>query len=217
VRVAILGSGNVGRTLASGFTEHGHEVVVGSRNPDSELVRDWLAATGGADRAVTLAEAAAWCEMAVFCPRWGHGAAENAARLVAADSLAGKIVIDTTNPLAPDPQHGPELSVELGDSAGEQVQRWFPDARVVKAFNTVGYRLMVRPDLPGGPPTMLICGDDENAKAVVAAVLEDFGWLTADLGGIFASRAIEGVALAWILYGRRTGTHDHAFKLLLGP
>jgi predicted dinucleotide-binding enzyme len=131
------------------------------------------------------------------------------------DALDGTAVVDTTNPLDFS-SGGPGLFVGHTDSLGEQVQRAVPRARVVKAYNTVGNALMVDPDLPGGPPTMLIGGDDDDAKATVTDLLHATGWDVVDLGGIETSRYLEPLCLAWVLYGFRNGTWDHAFRLLRG-
>jgi hypothetical protein len=94
------------------------------------------------------------------------------------------------------------------------VQRAAPRSRVVKAYNIVGNTLMVDPQLPDGPPTMLIGGNDDDAKSVVANLLQETGWDVADLGGIEASRYLEPVAMAWVIYGMRNGAWEHAFRLL---
>jgi hypothetical protein len=111
---------------------------------------------------------------------------------------------------------GPTLFVGTTDSLGERVQRAAPGARVVKAYNTVGNALMVDPQLPGGPPTMFVAGDDPEAKALVAGLLQDTGWDVADLGGITAARWLEALAMAWVAYGVSSGSWDHAVKLLRG-
>jgi predicted dinucleotide-binding enzyme len=210
MRVGILGSGHVGRTLGPAFAKHGHDVAMATREPEGEGARVFLDAVGEAGWVDTYAEVSKWCELAVFASRWIGAAAILEA--CGPDNLAGKVVIDVSNPLS---GKGLDLVVGGTDSAGEIVQRAWPKARVVKAFNIVGYNLMVSPKLPGGPPTMLIAGNDENAKEIVAGILDDFGWETSDLGDITASRAIEGVGLAWMLYGRHAG-RDHAFKMLRG-
>ncbi|HEY6224599.1 MAG TPA: hypothetical protein VIW26_12505 [Gemmatimonadales bacterium] len=140
---------------------------------------------------------------------------ENVIRLAGPDNFAGKVVIDTTNPL--DSSHGPppRLAVGFDDSAGEQVQRWLPQARVVKAFNIVGNAFMVQPQFPGGPPDMFICGNDAAAKQTVTDICRSFGWPGAlDLGGIEMARYLEPLAMVWIVYGFGTGSWNHAFKLL---
>jgi hypothetical protein len=129
------------------------------------------------------------------------------------ERLRGKVLIDATNPL--DYSKGsPALAVGHTDSGGEQVQRLLPDALVVKAFNTVGHAHMFRPTFPGGPPDMFICGNHEEAKRKVEGILKEFGWGVVDLGGIEASRYLEPMCMAWVLYGVRTNTWNHAFKLL---
>jgi 8-hydroxy-5-deazaflavin:NADPH oxidoreductase len=127
--------------------------------------------------------------------------------------LRGKVLVDTTNPLDFS-MGGPGLFVGHTDSLGERVQRAVPEAQVVKAYNTVGNALMVDPDLPGGPPSMFIGGDSDEAKATVTALLQDTGWDVVDLGGIEASRWLEPMCIAWVLHGARTGTWNHAFRLL---
>ena len=126
---------------------------------------------------------------------------------------SGDVVIDATNPLRFRDDGPPELFVGFDDSLGERVQRRLPEAKVVKAFNIVGNAHMVDPDLPGGPPTMFI-GDDDDAKATVAAILEDFGWEASDLGGIDASRVLEPMCVAWVRDTIQTGSGDHAFRML---
>lgn len=123
-------------------------------------------------------------------------------------------MIDCTNPLAPKGSGGPTLSIGHTDSAGENVQRWLPRARVVKAFNTVGAAQMVNPTAPGGPPDMFIAGNDADAKKTVASICEAFGWGVVDAGGIESARLLEPLCILWVGYGARTGTWNHAFKLL---
>jgi predicted dinucleotide-binding enzyme len=211
VNVGILGSGEVGKVLAAGFANLGHEVKVGSRDP--EKLGDWVAATGERASAGTFAEAAAFGDLIVLATL-GTGT-KSAVELAGPSSFDGKVVIDATNPL--DFSTGqPALFVGHTDSLGEMVQRWLPKARVVKAFNTVGNSLMVNPKLPGGPPDMFIGGNDEDAKKIVSQVCEHFGWGVIDLGGIEASRHLEPLCMVWVLHGFRTGSWTHAFKMLHG-
>jgi predicted dinucleotide-binding enzyme len=202
MKIAILGSGAVGQALARGLTRHEHDVRIGTRDVDKPELADFETGLPG--------DVADWGDIVILAL---HGAVtEDVARDVAAQT-AGKVVIDATNPL--DFSTGsPQLFVGTTDSLGERVQRAAPKARVVKAYNIVGNTLMVDPDLPGGPPTMLIAGDDDNAKADVTQLLQATGWDVADLGGIENSRWLEAVALAWVAYGARTGGWTHAFKLL---
>jgi len=211
MRIGILGTGDVGRVLGSGLVSLGHEVKIGSRTPQKPEVKEWLKAAGPKASAGSFAEAAAFGEMAVLATLWIG--TENAIKLAGPQKLAGKMVIDTTNPL--DFSTGtPRLSVGPTDSAGETVQRWLPQSRVVKAFNHVGNAHFIKPQFPDGPPTMFICGNEESAKKIVSGLLEAFGWAVIDIGGIEGSRLLEPLAMLWILYGFRTSTWSHAFKLL---
>lgn len=214
MQVGILGSGPVGRALGAGFAAHGHTVRLGSRTPEKDAVQRWVAEVGAAASAGTFHEAATFAEVAVLATLWSG--TENALRLAQPGNLAGKVVIDVTNPLVFHPNGPPTLALGHTDSGGEQVQRWLPGARVVKAFNIVNYAYMVGPQFPGGPPDMFLCGDDEAAKAVVTEICTAFGWSTVDLGGIAAARLTEALALLWITYGVRSGSWNHAFKLLRG-
>lgn len=212
MRIGILGTGNVGRTLAAGLAGVGHEVRIGSRDPDRPELRAWLA-----DRTVTagtLEDAAGFGDVLILATLWTG--THNALRLAGQDAIADKVLIDATNPLASSGNAPPSLAIGGDDSGGEQVQRWVPRARVVKAFNTVGYALMVQPDLPDGPPDMFLCGNDAEAKETVTAICRELGWPTIDMGGIEASRVLEPLCLLWLRYGALTGTWRHAFRLLRG-
>jgi predicted dinucleotide-binding enzyme len=213
MRVGILGTGDAGRALGTGFVGRGHEVRMGSRDAANERALEWAANAGDLASTGTFADAAAFAELAVLATAWsGTG---NALQLAGPENLAGKVVIDATNPLAFGETPGPPgLALGHTDSGGEQVQRWLPGARVVKAFNIVGNANMVDPDFPGGPPDMFFCGDDDDAKAIVAQILADFGWPAVDIGGIEGARLLEPLCILWVIYGFRTGTWDHAFKVL---
>ncbi len=195
MRIGILGSGAVGPALARGLARHGHEVRIGTRQTEIDGL-----STGSPQ------EVAGEADLVVLAVR-GEAAVQVVAGLTA--ELDGKVLVDATNPLGPQ-----GMFVGTTDSLGEQVQRAVPGARVVKAYNTVGNALMVDPDLPGGPPTMFIAGNDPAAKARVTALLEETGWDVADLGGIEASRWLEAMCMAWVAYGRTSGDWGHAFKLL---
>ncbi|MGZ8797184.1 MAG: NADPH-dependent F420 reductase [Thermoanaerobaculia bacterium] len=208
-KVGILGSGDVGKALGAGFLALGHEVMIGSREP--EKLKPWVNAAGRGASAGTFEQAVRFGELIVLATL-GTGT-ENAIHLAGANNFIGKVVIDTTNPL--DFSKGaPQLAIGHTDSLGERVQRAIPGARVVKAFNTVGNPLMFNPQLPGGPPDMFICGDDDRAKNKVSEVCKDFGWGVIDIGGIQGSRHLEPMCMVWVLYGMRSKTWTHAFKLL---
>ena len=212
MKIGILGTGNVGQALGSGFAALGHEVKMGSRDPSQEKVRDWVNKAGAKASAGTFAEAAAFGELAVICTIWTG--TENAIRLTDPANLAGKVVIDTVNPLDFSGGIPPKLAIGHTDSASEQIQRWLPDSKVVKAFNIVGSAHMFKPTFPGGPPDMFIGGDDEGAKAKVIELLNNFGWSVIDLGGIECARYLEPMAMVWIRHFFRINSVNHAFKLL---
>jgi predicted dinucleotide-binding enzyme len=217
MKIGILGSGDVGRVLGAGFAKFGHDVKLGTRDTKQDKVRDWLATAGTKSAAGSFAEAAAFGEIVVLAVQ--GAAAENAIKLADPKNFTGKVVIDATNPLdfaGVDFAKGvgPKMFVGTTDSLGERVQRWLPQARVVKAFNTVGNPHMVKPDFPGGPPDMFICGNDEPAKQTVTNLLKEFGWPAVDIGSIEGARYLEALAMVWISYFFKTGTGNHAFKLL---
>jgi predicted dinucleotide-binding enzyme len=209
IRIGILGSGVVGRALGTGFINLGHEVRIGTRSP--EKLAEWLSASGEHASVGSFAEAAKFGDVLVIATL--GVATEEAIRMAGVTNFAGKVVIDTTNPLdfSSTP---PRLSVGHTDSLGEQIQRLLPEARVVKAFNTVGSHLMVNPKFSEGRPDMFICGNDEDARKVVSQVCEHFGWGVIDLGGIEASRHLEPMCLVWVLHGFRSGGWNHAYKML---
>lgn len=215
MKVGILGSGEVGRKLADGFIELGHQVKIGSRDPNQSNITDWI---GKHDKekasSGTFAETASFGELVVLATLW-EGTAE-AIRLSNSENLASKIVIDVTNPLDFSKGTPPSLALGHTNSGGETVQRTLPNSKVVKAFNIVGNPHMVHPDFPGGKPTMFICGNDEASKKIVTdEILSRFGWETIDIGGIEGSRTLEPLALLWILHYFKSGNGNHAFKLLL--
>ncbi|HYO05720.1 MAG TPA: NAD(P)-binding domain-containing protein [Phototrophicaceae bacterium] len=217
MRVGILGSGEVGQRLGDGFMQLGYSVKIGTRNPKKEEILEWIDSHGGHEGKAssgTFAEASSFGEIVVLATSWSG--ASNAIRLANSVNLEGKITIDVTNPLDFSLGVPPQLALGHSDSAGETIQRLMPKSKVVKAFNTVGSPHFVHPDFPnGGPPTMFICGNDEESKKFVTYnVLGKFGWETIDIGGIEGSRLLEPLASLWITYYFRNGTGDHAFKLL---
>ncbi len=209
-RVGILGSGQVAQTLAKGFKKHGYEVRIGSRTPDK--LASFAAAEGIASG--TFSDVAAWAEMVVLAVV--GRAAEEALLIAGRAHLKGKVVIDTTNPIADEPPVDGVLRYFTGPNSSlfETLQAAFPDVKLVKAFNSVGNALMVDPVLPGGKPTMFICGDDKKAKEEVTRILDRFGWETADMGTQVAARAIEPLCQLWCIRGFRENQWVHAFRLL---
>jgi len=213
MKIGILGSGIVGQTLGAGFAALGHDVKLASREPADERITGWVARVGARASGGTFADTAAFGEVAVLATPWTG--TENAIRLATQENLAGKVVIDVTNPFLFPLNAPPGLALGYTDSGGEQVQRWLPDARAVKAFNCVGSAHMIRPQFPGGPPDMFICGNDAGAKETVTGICRGFGWPSViDVGGIEGARLLEPLAMLWVLHGVRSGSWNHAFKLL---
>jgi hypothetical protein len=212
MKVGIIGSGVVGQTLAAGFVKHGHEVEIGTR--DAAKLKDWSAKNPGA-MVKSSADAAAFGETVVLAV--AGDAALEALKQAAAAAIAGKTVIDACNPIGGGPPVNGVLSffTPQNESLMEQLQKAYPAAHFVKAFNSVGSGQMVNPQFPGGRPTMFICGDNANAKRVVRQILDQFGWDTEDMGAVEAARAIEPLCKLWCIPG--IGKNDwspHAFKLL---
>jgi predicted dinucleotide-binding enzyme len=212
MKIGVLGSGEVAKTLAAGFLKKGHEVMMGSREPAK--LRVWqdghpAAKTGGFD------EAARFGEIVVLAVK--GTAASKALRAAGPQHLPGKIVVDVTNPIRDDrpPVHGVlPFFTTLDESLMERLQKEIPEARFVKAFNSVGSALMVDPKLKGGAPSMFICGNDEGAKTTVTRLVQQFGWEAVDMGKAEAARAIEPLCMLWCIPGFLRNDWTHAFKLL---
>ena len=200
LKIAVLGTGMVGNTIATKLVQLGHQVIVGSRTADSEAGERWLRSVGGKAQIATFADAAAFGEIAFDCTNGAHSL--SALRLAGAKNLRGKILIQVGNPLDAAKGMPPSLNPCNTDSLGEQVQREFPDTRVVKTLNTVNCRIMVEPSLVPGDHNLFICGNDEGAKAQVADYLcEWFGWKhknIIDLGDISNSRGTEMFLPLWV-------------------
>ena len=210
--IAVLGSGVVGQVLADGFLAHGDRVMRGTRAPAK--LAEWKAKAGATASTGTFAEAARFGEIVVLAVK--GMAAESVIDSCGKGSLDGKVVIDTTNPIAEKPPVNGVLSyfTTLDQSLMERLQARVPAARFVKAFSCVGNALMVTPKLAGGPPTMFICGNDATAKAEVRSILDRFGWETEDLGAAEAARAIEPLCILWCIPGFQGRGWMHALKML---
>jgi predicted dinucleotide-binding enzyme len=225
MNVAVLGTGGVGQTLAGKLAALGHDVMVGTRNVAATLARNTPDAMGAPPFAtwhkqhpevtlVTFAQAAQQGEMVINAT---SGAASLAALTAAgAGSLAGKVLMDVANPLDFSRGMPPSLTVANTDSLGEQIQRAFPEARVVKALNTMTAAVMVNPQMvAGGDHNVFICGDDAAAKSAVTALLRDgFGWREVlDVGGITSSRGLEMEVIFWVTLMGALGTPMFNFKV----
>lgn len=204
MKIGILGTGGVGATIGTKLVSLGHEVKMGGRAKTNEKSAAWVETTGGKGSAGDFAAAAAFGELLVVAT--AGSATLEALRLAGEENLAGKIVIDISNPLDFSDGFPPKLSTAANDSIGEQAQKAFPNARFVKTLNTVTADLMVDPGrIANGEHVMFLCGDDAAAKETVSALLRDgFGWKQLiDLGGITSSRATEGYLPLWVrLYGK---------------
>jgi predicted dinucleotide-binding enzyme len=209
LRIAVLGSGPVARTLASGFLKHGYPVHMGNREPAK--LAEFTASTG--IQARNLSDAVGQADLVVLALK--ASAAEEVVRSLAS-GLAGKTVIDTMNPIADTPPVDGVLTYFTDGSASlmERLQAIAPDARFVKAFNSVGSAFMVDPAFPEGRPTMFIAGDDLAAKSTVSGILEAFGWESEDMGRAASARPIEALCQLWCARGFAHGQWGHAFKLL---
>jgi len=211
-KVAVLGSGSVGEALSNGFLAHGFTVMRGTRDP--KKLADWVESAGERASAGTFADAARFGEMIVLAVK--GTVATDVLDLAGADALAGKTVIDTTNPIASEPPEDGVIRYFTGpnDSLMERLQKHVPAARFVKAFSCVGNAFMVDPSFGAEKPTMFICGNDDAAKGDVKAVLDEFGWDVADMGTAKGARAIEPLCQLWCIPGMRGGGWAHAFRML---
>ena len=214
MHVAVLGTGMVGRTLATKLVALGHRVTMGSRRAGNEAAAAWASGAGELAAEGSFADAAAPADLVINATA---GTASVAALTSAGPgNLAGKVVVDVANPLDFSAGMPPTLSVCNTDSLGEQVQRRFPAARVVKTLNTVNCDVMVDPSLVPGPHTMFLAGNDAPAKADVRALLESFGWPAddvVDLGDIAAARGMEMYLPMWLRLWQATGSGHFNVKL----
>lgn len=211
MKVGIIGSGVVGKTLGRGFAEMGHNVKIGSRSPNNEKLKEWRKEAGGETSTGTFAETAAFGDILVFAVI--GSAVDEAIDLAGPKNFTGKLVIDTTNAL--DFSKGMPLSLftEPNDSLGEKVQRKLSQAKVVKCFNTVPNTAMVGP--PDKSVEMLICGNDPEAKRQVVTILKGFGWKGAiDIGGITESRWLEALVPLWVRAAAAVNSWNAMFKVL---
>ncbi len=214
-KIGVLGTGDVGRTLAAGLASVGHSVMIGTRDPGKQAILDWKSGDGSGVQIGTFAEAAAHGDVLVFAIGWSN--VDAVIELAGESNFDGKALLDATNPLRFETEGQPPI-LDIGhtDSAGEVIQRRLPQAHVVKAFNTIGSPHMVNPDFPDGAPDMFICGNDDGAKTTIGDLIEDLGWKPPiDLGGIENARYLESMAMVWIVHFFNTGfVGTHAFALL---
>lgn len=207
MRIGVLGTGMVGGAIATKLADLGHEVKMGSRTAANESAAEWVASAGAGASQGTFADAAAHGELVFNCTA---GEASLAAlESAGAENLAGKVLVDVSNALDHSRGMPPGLFTSSFDSLGEQIQRAFPDTRVVKALNTVNCEVMVEPSKVPGEHDVFLCGDDEAAKARVVELLQSFGWpleRVVDLGDLSSARGMEAYLLLWIRLWGALGT-----------
>lgn len=213
MKIGIIGSGIVGRVLATAFLKEGHEVMLGTRDVKKEEVIKWgKENTDG--KTGTFKETSSFGEIIVLAV--SGDAAIEAVNASGKENFSGKVVIDATNPIAKEPPVNGVLKffTDLNESLMEKIQHHIPEAKLVKAFSCVGNAFMYKPNFPGGTPTMFIAGNDEAARKTVTNILTSFGWETEDMGHAEAARAIEPLCILWCLPGFTKNQWSHAFKLL---
>lgn len=218
MRIGILGTGVVGQTLGRKLVERGHEVRMGARSADNEKAAQWASAAGAGASQGTFADAAAFGEVLFNCT--AGTVSLQALKAAGAAHLRDKILIDVANPLDFSAGFPPTLTVSNDDSLGEQIQRAYPEARVVKTLNTLSAPLMVEPGLVPGDHVLFLNGNGAEAKRQVTAWLgEWFGWppeRVVDVGDITTARGTEMLLPLWLrLYGN-FGTPLFNFALMRG-
>ena len=213
MKIGIIGSAAVGQVLANGFKSEGHDVVLGTRNPSKKELDDFKSKNPGI-RIANFEETASHGELVVIAT--AGIAVEEAIRMAGLHNFTNKVVIDTTNPIDKKPPVNGVLQffTDINNSLLERIEQVIPDAKIVKAFNSVGNAVMYKPKFKEGKPTMFICGNDDQAKKTVTTILTTFGWETQDMGKAEAARAIEPLCMLWCIPGFLENRWSHAFKLL---
>ncbi len=212
MRIGIIGSGDVAQSLATGLAAAGHSVMIGTRDQKKKSLLSWKKGHKKAVDIGNTTQAAAYGELVILAIAW-H-AAEDVLTLVRPE-LAGKVVIDVTNPLIFNDDESPSLSVGHITSGGEIVQQSLPDSHVVKTLNFISHAHMAQPHYTQGQPIMFVCGNNDSAKHQVRDLLQDLGWSNMlNIGSIEKSRLLEPLSLLWIEYGATRNTWNHAFAVL---
>ncbi len=212
MRVGVLGTGAVGGRLASKLVALGHEVKMGSRTAQKAKALEWAKGNGPKASVGTFADAAKFGEVVFNCT--AGAVSLEALKLAGAKNLAGKVLVDVANPLDFSKGMPPTLTVCNTDSLCEQIQRAFPEAKVVKALNTMGNELMVEPGLIPGEHDTFVCGNDPQAKAKVVEILRAFGWKSPiDLGDVAAARGLEMMLPVWVRLMVTLKTRNFNFKI----
>jgi predicted dinucleotide-binding enzyme len=208
MKIGVVGSGHVGGTLGKRWAAKGHTIIFSGRNPGSDELKKTVEAAGSGARAATVADAVRMSDVILLAVPW-QSANETVRE---AGDWTGKVLIDATNPLLPDLSG---LALDRNMSAGEQVAQWARGARVVKAFNTVGFNIMADPVLSGEKALMFYCGDDPGAKQIVHGLASDLDFAPEDAGPLTQSRVLEPFALLWISLAFTKGHgRDFAFRII---
>ena len=217
MKFGVLGTGMVGHALSTRLVEVGHQVMMGSRTASNAKAVEWTAGTGPSASEGSFADAAQFGDAVINATP--GAVALDALAMAGAAGLSGKVLIDVSNPLSSGPDNQPRLTVVNTDSVGEQIQRAFPEARVVKALNTMNAAVMVHPERVAGSPSVFLCGNDRSAKAQTIELLEAFGWPPGDildLGDIVGARAMEMFFPMWLRLAQATGNWTATVRALSG-
>ena len=213
MKIGIIGSGDVAKSLGEGFVKAGHSDMLGTRDTKKRDLKVWQKSRDIKRSVGSTTEAASFGEVAIIATAW-HATEDVLAQI--RPELAGKMVIDVTNPLIFKDDEAPELSIGHSMSGGEIVQHSLPDSHVVKALNIINHQHMVNPKYRNGTPTMFLCGNNKSAKTHCIELLTELGWEDiVDIGEIEKSRLLEPLCLLWIEYGVARDTWDHAFSVLV--
>ncbi|MGE5106611.1 MAG: NADPH-dependent F420 reductase [Sphingobacteriales bacterium] len=212
-KIGIIGSGIVGRVLATAFLKEGYEVSLGTRDTGKDEVAGWKT-ENALGNIGTFKETAAFGEILVLAV--AGSVAIDVVNIAGKENFSNKVIVDATNPISKEPPVNGVLKffTDLNESLMEKIQQVIPQAKLVKAFNSVGNALMYKPNFSEGVPTMFIAGNDAAAKKTVTGILTAFGWETEDMGKAEAARAIEPLCILWCIPGFISNQWTHAFKLL---
>jgi 8-hydroxy-5-deazaflavin:NADPH oxidoreductase len=211
MKIGIIGSGIVGQQLGLGLTRIGNEVIIGTR--DGSKLNDWKKEAGGKASVGSNQDAAKFGEAIVLATAWSG--TENAISITGKENFSGKILIDVTNPLDFSQGSPPKIAVSFDNSGAQHIQKWLPDAKVVKAFNIINAHTMINPKYEEGDPDLFIAGNDGKAKEEVASIAKQLGWINIiDLGDLSEAIWLETLTMLWVHYGFKFNNWTHAFKLL---
>ncbi|MEI6237523.1 MAG: NAD(P)-binding domain-containing protein [Candidatus Saccharibacteria bacterium] len=212
MKIGMIGSGEVAQSLSVGLLAAGHSVMVGTREPKKKALLDWNKNQKKKAKIGSTTEAAGFGEIAILAIAW-H-ATEDVLSTIRPE-LAGKVVIDLTNPIIFNDDEAPSLAIGHTMSGGEIVQQCLPDSHIVKTLNYISHANMVNPKYKQGSPIMFVCGNNKSAKCQVRDLLQDLGWEDMlNIGTLEKSRLLESLSLLWIEYGVSRDTWNHAFAVL---